>query len=355
MIKLKPSVEKLEAYFVNDIPYRLKLDANEGSNYLLKDELIIKNFNPNLYPDSDSKKLREMMDLYYGCNKDNIMVGNGSSEIINTVINAYCEKGDKVMSFVPSFSMYQTYCDLCGAEYVGVETESDFSQNIDKLIQAANEINPKIVILCNPNNPTGYETSREDIVKLLEGIQNSLIILDEAYADFSDNSVINLIDSYENLIVMRTLSKAFGLAGLRVGALIANSETVKYIWKVKVPYNINILSQYAAEQALANIDRVHEYINSVKKHRNELSEKLESLNLQVYPSGANFIFVKTPVDNLFEKLMECGVLIRKFNYKGNVYNRITVGTREENEILIYEIKKIIEGAIYEKKFSNKKN
>lgn len=345
MIKLKPSVEKLQAYFVNDIPYRVKLDANEGSNYLLKDGFKIEEFKPNLYPDSDSKALREKMADYYGCKSDNIMVGNGSSEIINTVINAYCEKGDKVISFVPSFSMYQTYCDLCGAEYVGIETENDFSQNIDKLINAAKEQSPKIVILCNPNNPTGYVTSREDIIKLLNRIQNSLIILDEAYADFSEVSVIDLINSYENLIIMRTLSKAFGLAGLRVGALIANAETVKYIWKVKVPYNINILSQYAAEQALGNIGRVKNYINSVKEERIDVINKLKNLNFEVYTTGANFIFVKSPVDNFFEKLMECGVLIRKFNYKDTVYNRITVGTKEENKILIDEVIRLTGGSI----------
>jgi histidinol-phosphate aminotransferase len=345
MIKLKPSVEKLQAYFVNDIPYRVKLDANEGSNYLLKDGFKIEEFKPNLYPDSDSKALREKMADYYGCKSDNIMVGNGSSEIINTVINAYCEKGDKVISFVPSFSMYQTYCDLCGAEYVGIETENDFSQNIDKLINAAKEQSPKIVILCNPNNPTGYVTSREDIIKLLNSIQNSLIILDEAYADFSEVSVIDLINSYENLIIMRTLSKAFGLAGLRVGALIANAETVKYIWKVKVPYNINILSQYAAEQALSNIGRVKNYINSVKEERIDVINKLKNLNFEVYTTGANFIFVSSPVDNFFEKLMECGILIRKFNYKDTVYNRITVGTKEENKILIDEVIKLTGGTV----------
>ncbi len=341
MIKLKPSVEKLQAYFVNDVSYRVKLDANEGSNYLLKDGFKIETFRPNLYPDSDSKILREKMSKYYGCKKENIMAGNGSSEIINTVINAYCEKGDKVISFVPSFSMYQTYCDLCGATYVGIETESDFTQDIDKLIEAAKKQNPKIVILCSPNNPTGYVTPREDIVNLLDSIKDSIIILDEAYADFSEVSVVDLINKYENLIVMRTLSKAFGLAGLRVGALIANEETVKYIWKVKVPYNINVLSQYAAECALDNIDRVNDYINSVVRLKLELSKTLKSLNFTVYPSGANFIFVKSPVDNLFEKLMDCGVLIRKFNYKGDVYSRITAGTKEENEILISEIKKLI--------------
>lgn len=344
MIKLKPSAEKLQAYFVNDIPCRVKLDANEGSNYLLKGGFKMENFTPNLYPDSDSRVLREKMSGYYGCKAENIMAGNGSSEIINTVINAYCEKGDKVMSFVPSFSMYRFYCDLCGADYVGVKTESGFTQNIDRLIDAAVKQNPKIVILCNPNNPTGYVTPREDVMRLLEAVKSSVVILDEAYADFSEVSVTDLINSYENLMVMRTMSKAFGLAGLRVGALIANEETVKYIWKVKVPYNLNTLSQHAAEQALDNTGRVDDYTGSVKKLRKELSEELESLNFTVYPSGANFIFVKPPVDNLFEKLMACGVLIRRFDYEGDVYNRITVGTKEENEILIEEIKKVMGGS-----------
>jgi histidinol-phosphate aminotransferase len=265
------------------------------------------------------------------------MVGNGSSEIINTVINAYCEKGDKVMSFVPSFSMYKTYCDLCSAEFVGVDSESDFSQKIDKLIEEAKRQAPKIVILCNPNNPTGYVTPIKDVIKLLENVKNSLVILDEAYADFSDNSAVKLINDYENLIVMRTMSKAFGLAGLRVGCLIAAEETVRYIWKVKLPYNVNILSQYAAEEALKNSDRVKDYISGVKMLREELSSELRELDFIVYPSGANFLYVKSPIENLFEKLMERGVLIRKFK---NEFYRITVGTKEENEILIEELKRL---------------
>lgn len=340
MIKLKPSVERLQAYFVNDIPYRVKLDANEGSNYLLTGGFKMESFSPNLYPDSDSVVLRKKMAEYYGCIPENIMVGNGSSEMINMVINAYCEKDDKVMSFVPSFSMYQTYCDLCGAEYVGIEAEDDFSQNTDKLIKAVKEQKPKVVIVCTPNNPTGFVTPREDIIGLLESTEDSLVILDEAYIDFSEGSTIELINTYENLVVMRTLSKAFGLAGLRVGALVANEDIVRYIWKVKVPYNINVLSQYAAEQALENKDRVNAYISSVKSLRSELAENLEILGFKVYPSGANFLFVQSPVDNLYEKLMGKGVLIRKINYKGTAYNRITVGTKEENEILLDEFKKI---------------
>ena len=343
MIRLKPSVEKLQAYFVNDIPYRVKLDANEGSNYLLKAGFNINNLKPNLYPDSDSRELRRKMAEYYGCDETNIMVGNGSSELINTIVNAYCDKGEKVMGFTPSFSMYQTYCDLCGAEFIGIEAEEDFSQNIDKLILAAKEQKPKIIILCNPNNPTSYVTSKEEILKLLESIDDSLIILDEAYADFSYVTAMDLINTYENLIVMRTLSKAFGLAGIRVGALVANAKAIEYIWRVKVPYNLNIYSQYAAIEALSNTDRVDEYINDIRNLRKELYMQLKDLQFQLYPSGGNFIFTKPPMDNLFKKLMRRGVLIREFIYKEKVYNRITVGTRKENQILIDEIKELIGG------------
>lgn len=343
MIKLKASVEKLNAYYVNDIPYRVKLDANEGSNYLLKDGLKFENIQPNIYPDSDSKLLREKMSLYYGCKANNILVGNGSSELINMVINAYCQKGDKVTSFIPSFSMYQTYCDLCGAEYIGVNSHNDFTQDIDKLIEKSLEIKPKIVILCNPNNPTGFVTIKEDVNKLLENVKDSLIVIDEAYADFCENTVVNLINKYENLIVMRTLSKAFGLAGLRVGAMISNEELIKYIWKVKVPYNLNILSQYAAVKALDNIELVNLYTKEVIRFREELSGNLKVLNFKVYDSGSNYIFIKSPVDNLYENLMNCGVLIRRFDFNNDVFYRITVGTKQENEILLDEIKKIIGG------------
>jgi len=345
MIKLKSSVERLNAYFVNDVPYKVKLDANEGSNYLFQGGLKIEDFQLNLYPDSDSKLLREKMALYYDCKPENILAGNGSSELINMVINAYCEKGDKVTSFIPSFSMYQTYCDLCGAEYVGVETEKDFTQNIDKLINKSLEINSRIVILCTPNNPTGYVTAKQDIIKLLDNIKDAIIIIDEAYIDFCKNSIVNLIDKYENLIVMRTLSKAFGLAGLRVGAMIANEELIKYIWKVKVPYNINMLSQYAAVKSLENIKLVNLYTKEVATLREELMNNLKKLKFTVYDSGSNFLFVKSIVDNLYEKLVNCGVLIRKFNYSGDIYYRITVGTKEGNKILLTEINNIINGGI----------
>lgn len=342
MIKLKKSAQKISPYYVNESEYIVKLDANEGSNYLLKDFFYFENTQPNLYPDSDAKKLRQLMSFYYGCKPENIMVGNGSSDLINLLINGFCEVEDKVLSFEPSFSMYQTYCDLCGAEYIKVQSEDDFTQSIDKLILEAKKQKPKVVILCNPNNPTGYITKTQEVKKLLDSIKDSLIIVDEAYMDFGDQSVINLINEYDNLVVMRTLSKAFGLAGLRVGAMIAHEETIQYIWKVKIPYNLNELSQLAAEKALENIESVKAYTSEIIKSREQLSAILLKLNFKVYPSHTNFLFVEAPVDRLYEKLKQKKVLIREFNYKNQSYNRITVGTDYENKILVEEIEKILQ-------------
>lgn len=343
MIQLKESVRNLVPYRVNDIPYKIKLDANEGKNYLLTEKInLTKNFEPNIYPDSDAKELRGKMAEYYGCSSDNIIVGNGSSDLINLVINAYCEKGEKVLSFTPSFSMYKTYCNLCSAKYVAVPCNDDFTQNIDDLIEKANEINPKIVIICTPNNPTGYVTKKKDIIKMLDKITNSIIIVDEAYIDFGGTSTVDLINKYDNLIVMRTLSKAFGLAALRVGCLIANEELVKLLWKVKVPYNLNSVSQYITVKAFNKIELVKQYVKGTLERRETLSEALKALGFTVHPSGSNFIFVYSEIEYLFEKLADRGILIRKFSKDLEKYYRITVGTKEENELLINSLKELIQ-------------
>ena len=342
MIQLKESVRNLIPYRLNDISYKIKLDANEGKNYLLTEQIdLARNFEPNIYPDSDAIELREKMAEYYGCSLDNIIVGNGSSDMINLVINAYCEKGEKVLSFTPSFSMYKTYCKLCSAKYVTVPCNDDYTQNIDKLIQRASEINPKIVIICTPNNPTGYVTEKRDIVKVLDRITNSIVIVDEAYIDFGGASTVDLINKYDNLIVMRTLSKAFGLAALRVGCLIANEELVKLLWKVKVPYNLNSVSQYIAVKAFNKIELVKQYVKETIERREKLSKNLKTLGFTVYPSGSNYIFVNSQIENLFEKLANKGILIRKFSKDLEKCYRITVGTKEENEFLIQTIEEII--------------
>jgi histidinol-phosphate aminotransferase len=341
MIELKKSVRDLKPYFVNEIAYKVKMDANEGKNYLIDENLIIEGFQANIYPDSDSQLLRENMASFYSVKKENIMVGNGSSEMITTVINGFCEPGEKVMGFVPSFSMYDVYCKLACAEYVKLKSNEDFSFDLDYLVERAQEEKPKVIIICNPNNPTGNYIEKEDIIKTLDRLKDTVVILDEAYIDFGGESCVDKINDYENLIVMRTLSKAFGLASIRMGCLIANSAMVNQMWKIKVPYNINTLTQYVANKAFEKVEKVKEFTNMMAGLRDELSANLAELGIKTYPSKSNFILIYSDVEDLFEKLNERGVLIRKFKGDMEGYYRISVGYKEENEILLKELEDII--------------
>ncbi len=343
-IRMKNSVEELIPYYVNNTvssiiynkPYNIKLDANEGTNYLIDDFSDL-----NLYPDSDAVLLRKEMAKYYNCKSNNIIAGNGSSEVINVIINAYCDKGDKVLTFSPAFSMYETYCKLCSADLIYVPTDENFIQNVDELIKKAKELMPRIIILCNPNNPTGYANKIDDIEKLLTEITDSIVIVDEAYGDFMNYSSVELINRFDNLIVTRTVSKAFGLAGLRVGCGIANENLIKMLWRVKAPYNLNALSQQVAINAFKNIDRVKDYINSIKDIRDKFIRELEKLNFTVYNSSTNFIFINSTINNLDKKLEDRGIFIRAFGGQLSNYYRITVVGDEQCEILLKELKEIL--------------
>ncbi|MGB5824078.1 MAG: histidinol-phosphate transaminase [Proteocatella sp.] len=344
MIKPRKTVQNLKPYFVDERPCRIKLDANEGSNYLLSEDIVLSQLGANLYPDSDATGLRAKLASYYGCKKENLIMGNGSSELIHLVISTYCEAGDKVLTFTPGFSMYDVYCQLCEAQIVKLEAGADFSQNIDILIAEAVKISPKVVILCNPNNPTGYVNSKQDVIKLLENIKDAVLVIDEAYADFEEESVISEIENYDNLVVLRTMSKAFGLANLRVGCAVARKEIIGDIWKVKVPYNLNGPSQILAELALENMDKISSYISEVKAERQKLFEAIKSMvgqepdskeeGVKVYPSGANFLFIKSPNLNLAEELFKKGIAIRDFGGPLRGFYRITVGTPQENREVI---------------------
>ena len=383
MIKPRKTVQKMQPYFVNDRPCRIKLDANEGSSYLLDSidgtQMIASlagkgSFRANLYPDSDCVSLREKLAQYYGCRKENMVIGNGSSELIHFVISTYCEPGDRVLTFSPGFSMYDIYCQLCEAEIVKLESGKDFEQDIDRLIEKARETAPKVVILCNPNNPTGYVNSREDVIRLAKALPDTVVAVDEAYADFGDQSVVSEIENFSNLVVLRTMSKAFGLANLRVGCAVACEAMASDIWKVKVPYNLNGPSQLLAELALENRDRIEPYIQQVNRERAKLTEAVNGKDdavassdpaaaseisaeaaapapaqgaasgkplMKAYPSGANFVLIESPDIDLERELFERGIAIRSFGGSLEGFYRISIGEPDQNQEVIKAIGEII--------------
>ncbi|MDL0248877.1 histidinol-phosphate transaminase, partial [Clostridioides difficile] len=275
-----------------------------------------------------------------GVNKKNLLVGNGSSEIIDLIIHTFVDKDEVILSFSPSFSMYSIYSQINGSKFIGVESDENLVINIDNVIEKVKENNPKIVIVCNPNNPTGTILKREEIIKLLDST-NSLVVLDEAYMDFGEESMLSDVFKYDNLIVLRTLSKAFGLAGIRTGYMLSNSSLINSVEKVRPPYNLNSLSDFIATRALRNKDVVKAYIKEVKEEREVLYEEMIGMGIKAYKSQANFILFYSEIENLSQKLIDRGVLIRKFGGKLENYYRVTIGDKEENSMFVGAIRDIL--------------
>lgn len=356
MISPKQSLKSMKPYIPNSQKFKLKLDANEGKNYLLDKsslselfENILSKEELNLYPDSEASELKLALAKYYGFESENLVLGNGSSEMIHILFSTYCEKNDIILTFSPNFSMYDVYSMICDTKLEKLNTLSDcFEQDMELLIKRAHDLNPKIILLCNPNNPTGSIIPASKIEKVILNFPDTLIAVDEAYADFSNESALELVKKYKNILVLRTMSKAFGLADLRVGLIIADENLVNQLQATKAPYNLNGISQAMALYALQNSERISAYVSEVNEERESLYEFLKAISesyglgdkLKVYPSQTNFIFVKCKVLNLAEKLAEKSIAIRDFSKEIKSHYRISIGDKTENKILKEELKDI---------------
>lgn len=341
-MKEKQSVKELQPYVVNPVVCSVKLDANEGNKDLFKDLIkdIGDDFYLNLYPDDNYTQLKEAIVNYIGCKIENISVGNGSSELLDLCVKTFVDTNELILSLDPTFSMYSIYAKIVNSRYIGAGEGNDFTINVDDVIKSIKENDPKLTIICNPNNPTGTTIKRDDVLRIVKSTDN-VVIVDEAYMEFSNESVVDEIENYDNLIVVKTMSKAFSMAGIRTGYLIANEELVKTIEKVRPPYNLNSISALLATKALKQKDKMLSYVENLKVEREKIYEKLIDMGVKAYKSGANFVFFSSPIDNLAEKLIDNDVLIRKFGGKLDNYYRVTVGSPKENEAFLNAMKKIV--------------
>lgn len=342
MIYEKKNIQDLVNYQTIDRFAPIKLDANESKNYLFPEGVDVSNVKLNLYPDNQATALRKALSSYTNMPIDMIVEGNGSSELIELLMKTFLEKGDDIYTFDPTFSMYKIYAQIYEAAYTGIPSQEDFSVDINDMINLLRFKTPKMIILCTPNNPTGYQIKREDILQVVKATE-SLVVVDEAYIEFSDNkqSVIEDTLTYKNLIVLRTFSKAFGLASLRLGYMVAAKEICQSITKVKSPYHVNALSQYVGTLALDRKDEVNQWTHSIIQLREQLVENLNQLKIKTFPSAGNFIFIYSKISQLFSKLESKGILIRAFQGSLEGYYRMTVGTKRENEAVINALKEII--------------
>ncbi|GAV23934.1 histidinol-phosphate transaminase [Carboxydothermus pertinax] len=335
----KESLARLKPYEPHLVPYNIKLDANENPYPFpgsLLDEIFTKIGSKDfpLYPDPLSSRLRKKLAEKLGVLPENIVLGNGSDELILCLYLAFGGQGRTALGFSPSFVMFWHHAFVTQTEFREVPYRDDFSFDLKKALKTIEEQKPHLVFLANPNNPTGSLVDLKTIEKLLAF--DHLLIVDEAYVEFSGVSAVELLKEYPNLVILRTFSKARALAGLRLGYLIANKEVIKEIIKVKNPYNVNIFSQIAGEVVLDNEEVFKEEIKEIIAEREKLFQQLIALGVRPVKSHANFILVEfgERAKTIHQELINQGILVR---YLGGVlanYLRITVGTPEENRQLL---------------------
>lgn len=292
----------------------------------------------NRYPDPLNMDLKEMIARVYGSQPARVFLGVGSDECIDMVYRVFCRPGvDNVVAIDPTYGMYSVCAAINDVAYRPVSLNDDFSLDADRLL-AACDGNTKAIWICSPNNPTGNGFTLDELRPLLEKF-DGLVVVDEAYGDFNTSeSMIGLIDRYPNLIVLRTFSKAWGHAAIRLGMAFAAETVIDLFNKVKYPYNINVLTRRQAIAALSDPDRIQSLVIQAVNARELMARRLKAHRLieRVYPSQANFLLVKVAdADALYSYLSQKGIVVRNRNKVNLCRNclRITVGTPEENDIL----------------------
>ena len=299
----------------------------------------------NRYPDPQQMSVKAILAKQKNVKLNQILLGNGSDEVLDLLFRAFCEpKVDNVITLPPTYGMYGVLANINAVENKEVLLSNDFQPQIEKIMADVNE-NTKIIFLCSPNNPTGNSFSDESVVYLLQNFKG-LVVIDEAYIDFSKKeSWINELDEYPNLVITQTLSKAYGLAGIRLGICYGSTEVISVLNKIKPPYNVNELSQKRALERLANSDIISTEIASIVKQREDLLEVLLHVNFveKIYPTEANFILVKVDDANKrYAELIAKGIVIRNRTTQPLCDNclRLTVGTELENRKLMAVLKQL---------------
>ena len=354
---IRPVIKKINAYHVADASGFIKLDAMENP-YQLSDELKtqlqdkLSHAELNRYPDPSAQSLRNKLQQVMQVPDDKaIVLGNGSDELIQMLAMAVADHGGErdvcLMSFDPGFVMYKMISDFVGIKYVGVPLREDFSLEMESTREAIKQNQPAIIFIAYPNNPSANcynEKYIEEIISLAPG----MVVLDEAYHPFARSSFMDRLSEFDNLLVMRTVSK-MGLAGLRLGLLCGDPGIINEIDKIRLPYNINVLTQVAAEFVLDNIEVLDQQAELIRDEREQLLKSMNAINnLDVFPSQANFILfriLKADANDVFESIKKSGMLIKNMKADTGLLKnclRVTVGTSDENKAFITALNSAID-------------
>ena len=334
------------------IPDIVKLDANE--NFFIEEDWIrsriqeaVNNTPMVIYPDKLVINAREALSKYLGIQMDQLLVGCGSDDLLLNLSCAFFDRESNIITTEPSFSMYEFFANLFGVDMIRIYLKPDFQIDSESILNQVTE-KTKLIFIATPNNPTGNQFPKEEILKIIDN-SKTLIVVDEAYVDFASYNMMKYINEYDNLSILRTFSKSWGLAGLRIGLCAANVDLINILRSVQIPFTLNSVSQSLIPIMVKNENYIKNKAKLVKKERDWLFEQLQTIpQLIAYESQANFILVRLNDDKmnmkeLINALMYKGVLIRDQTYVKNLENcaRITVGTREMNLKLLESLKEIL--------------
>ena len=332
---IRPAVKAMKSYssardeFESQDEDLVFLDANENpfSNGL------------NRYPDPQQMKLKNKLAALKGLRPSQILCGNGSDEVLDLIFRAFCEPNkDAIITLTPTYGMYAVLANINGIQQQRVSLTADFQIDVPAVLNAI-QPNSKLLFICSPNNPSGNVMSRTAIKEILKAFKG-LVVIDEAYIDFTDTqSWLDHLSEYPNLVVTQTLSKAYGLAGIRLGICYASEEIIAVLNKIKPPYNINSLTQKAALTAISQQENTKQQLKTILDQRTELIKEFKKIAWieKIYPTDANFILIRVDNANLrYEELKNKGIIVRNRTREDGCANclRITVGTVEENKRLI---------------------
>lgn len=334
---LRPNIVKL-------VPYSSARDEYSGAEGIFLDA----NESPfetglNRYPDPYQKELKVALSGIKGVAAENLLLGNGSDEVIDLIIRAFCEPGaEEIIVLPPTYGMYKVSAGINNVGVKEVALQADFSLDVDMILNTITKAT-KVIFICSPNNPTGNLIPREQIRKILDNF-SGIVVVDEAYIDYCPSaSCTDLLKEYPQLIIMQTLSKAWGLAGIRLGIMIAGPEIIQVMNKVKPPYNVNILTQRIALEAVSNPQQKESWVKAVIEQRKVMEDILNSYSVveEVFPGDANFLLVKfKDPGKVFRYLLEKKIIVRDRSNvpmcEGSL--RLTVGTLQENIKLLTAIK-----------------
>jgi histidinol-phosphate aminotransferase len=325
---VKKEVSALRAYDAKEIPCRIKLDANESPYGFSEALKAAGKIATNRYPDPQAKGLRKLLARDLGVTQENILQGNGSDELIYYLITTF---GGPVLFPVPTFSMYGIISQALGEKNIAVPLDEDFDLDTEGMMKAVRREKPRLIFLSSPNNPTGNCFSADRILKIVDA-SRGVVVVDEAYQPFSsEKGFLPLLKDYRNLAIMRTLSKV-GLAALRLGFLIADPAIVEEVNKVRLPFNVNSLSQAVAAEALKAKKGFRPFVRTIVSERKRLLEEMEKIEgVRPFPSEANFIlFEVDEPDRVCRALLKKGILVRNLQDVVQRCLRVTVGTPREN-------------------------